>query len=102
MIEAVLLFGLITAAFETVLLLKLPPRWRLRLLGSPICVGILHALVIAINLAIHWGTMTGSMTAVVAGLTSFATVPLVRAYCGAIHSGIYLPGYKRYDLSSLR
>jgi hypothetical protein len=99
MVEAVLVFALLSAIFEAVLLLKLPLRFRLRMLGSGTAVGVLHTLITVANLLIHWGTLTGSMTAVVAGLASFATVPLVRWYGGYIQHGRYFPGVKRYDLT---
>lgn len=102
MIEAVLLFALITATFEAVVLFKLPLRWRLRLLGSGMMVGMLHVFVIAANLAVHWGTITGTMTAVTAGLTTFATVPTVRYFVGYIKNRRYYPGVKRYALTEIQ
>jgi hypothetical protein len=99
MVEAVLVFGLLSAVFEAVILMKLPVRWRLRLLGSGFAVAMIHVLVTVANLSIHWGTLTGSMTAVIAGLASFVTIPAVRWYCGCIKARRYYPGLKHYHLS---
>lgn len=102
MLEAVFIFALVTATFEAVVLLKMPPKLRLRLLGNEFFVALLHFFIIASNLAIHWGTVTGTMTAVTAGLTTFATVPLVRRYTGYIKHKRYYPGVKRYDLAEIK
>jgi hypothetical protein len=101
MLEAVFVFALVTAAFEAIVLLKLPTRFRLRLLGCGWAVGVLHTCVILANLWIHFGTVTGTMTAVTAGLTTFATVPLVRHFCGFIKNKRYYPGVKRYALAEI-
>lgn len=98
MIEAVLLFAALTAAFEWLLLNKLQPRTRLRLLGRP---GVITALAFFINLAIHYGTMTGSMTAVVAALASMLVTTLMRLVDGYIIGGAYVPGWRKYPLEEL-
>ena len=102
MIEAVLVFSFLSALFEAVLLMKLPLKLRLRLLGNACAVGMLHTAISVANLLIHWGTLTGSMTAVCAGLMSFATVPLVRWYCGYVKKGRYFPGVHVYAPADLR
>lgn len=101
MIEAVLLFALITSIFELVILLKLKPRTRLRLLGSPYAVSLVHAIVFAINIAVHYGTLVGSMTAITAALTSFVTVPFARFLSGYIRDGAYYPGIFKYQATQL-
>ncbi len=73
MVTAVLIFALLSATFEMILLLKLAPR---TLLMKPWFQVTTHTVVIAANLAIHFGTITGTMTAITAGLVSFATVPM--------------------------
>ena len=72
MITAVLTFAFLSALFEAILLLKLAP---LSLLQKNWFQVTMHTLVIAANIAIHFGTITGMMTAITAGLVSFATVP---------------------------
>lgn len=97
-IEAVLVFALITALFETVILMKIKPSTRLRVLGSGFAVGCIHAIAFGVNMAVHYGTVTGSMTAVTAALASFVTVPAVRWYSGYIKAGRYYPGIKTYSV----
>lgn len=101
MIEAVFTFALITMAFEFVVLMKLNPARRLRLLGSARWVTAIHVMVIGINLIIHFGTITGSMTAVTAGLSSFITIPLARWLSGYIANNHYHPGAIKYSVSEL-
>jgi hypothetical protein len=102
MIEAVFVFAAVTALFETIILLKVPVYWRLRILGSPMIVGVIHLFAILANLWVHWGTITGTMTAIVAGLSSFGTIPAVRWYVGYIHHRRYYPGIKRYDPATIK
>ena len=73
MVTAVLVFALLSALFEMILLLKLVPK---NLMLKPWFQVTTHTVVIAANLAIHFGTITGTMTAITAGLVSFATVPM--------------------------
>ena len=96
MVETVVIFALLSAAFELVLVAKLPLRARLRLLGSPRLTLVVHLLFIGANLVIHFGTVTGSMTAIVAGLTSFLVMPLARRVFGYVRDKRYYPGIKRY------
>jgi hypothetical protein len=102
MVDAVALFALCSALFEAVILLKLPLRMRLRILGSSTAVGVIHTLIILANLAIHFGTITGTMTAVLSGLMSFLTVPAVRWYGGCIRNRQYFPGVRVYNTQLLR
>lgn len=100
-IEAVILFSFLSAALEFVLLMKTPPRIRLRLLGSPLAVGLLHTVVGITNLIVHYGTLIGSMSAVVSALASFVTIPFARWLCGRIDKGVYRKGVLTYDISQL-
>jgi hypothetical protein len=110
MIEAVLLFGLISATFEAVILMKIPPRIRLRILGSASWILVIHAATILFNLVVHFGTITGTMSATIAGLASFIIVPLIRYYTGCIRKirmsngrqeQRYFPGIKRYTAGEI-
>lgn len=100
-VEAVLVFALITSLFETVILLKIRPRTRLRMLGSPYVVALIHTIVFGTNIAVHYGTLVGSMTAITAALTSFVTVPIVRKISGYIHDGRYYAGWIKYPEEQL-
>lgn len=92
MIEAVLMFGLLTMVGEIILLSIIPPRARLRVLGSEWMRTLFHFGFAALNLWIHWGTITGSMTAVVAFIGSTITLRLGRWWWGEIRHGVRLPG----------
>lgn len=103
MIEAVLLFGACSALFELILLSMLGPRARLRLLGSAYKQNLLHVGFLLLNLIIHWGTMTGSMTAIVAFLVSIPTVLIAKAVWGQITEGRYYKvGLIKYTTEELR
>lgn len=104
MIEAVLVFALLTAVFEWFVLAKLPLRTRLRVLDFP---GLISAFFFMANLLIHWGTMTGSMTAVTAALASFGVSSLSRRCWGYITRASdgrlwYVPGWRRFSPEDLK
>lgn len=73
MLEAVLIFGVLSALFEAIIIWRVCPKWLL--FRAPV---MIHIFVIGANLFIHYGTVTGTMTAIVAGLASFAVVPTMR------------------------
>jgi hypothetical protein len=102
MVEAVFIFAVVSAMFEMALLMKLPPRIRLRLLGSDWLIGAVHVFIIWANIAIHFGTVTGTMTAVTAGLTSFAVIPFAKWISGYITGGRYFAGRLKYSLEEIR
>lgn len=103
MIEAVFIFAALTAALEWIILEKMDLHTRVRALNYP---SVITALAFAGNLAIHWGTMTGSMTAVTAALVSMGVVGLQRKRWGYVfrHNGSihYMPGSKSVDLDDIR
>jgi hypothetical protein len=80
-VYAVAVFAVLSAAFELIVLLKIPLRPRVWLFHHA---GLVHMLVFGVNMAVHYGTVTGSMVAVTAGLASFATMPL------AIHISLWI------------
>lgn len=92
MIEAVLAFALITAIGELIVLAHIPARARLKLLGSPFKRNFTHIVCGGLNLWIHWGTITGSMTAVTAFVVSTGVLAAARWYWGAIEAGVYKRG----------
>ena len=102
MIEAVLLFGLMNIAFEFVLLCMLKPRTRLRLLGSD-SRGLLHVGFLLGNLMIHWGTLIGTMSAVLAFIASLITVAAAEKLFGSIKQGrFYTVGLIKYSVEELK
>ena len=102
MIDAVLLFGLMNVAFELVLLSMLTPRLRLRLLGSETASHVLHFAFLLSNLIIHWGTLIGTMSSVLAFVSSIFTVALARKLYGRIVDGrFYHVGFIKYSKEQL-
>ncbi len=101
-IEAVLTFGLLLASFEFVLLSMLPPKYRLRLLGSKGGCNFVHVLMLSLNLTIHWGTVIGTMSATFSFVVSIATVSVARVVYGTIENDVRtrrgLVGYKTEEL----
>ena len=75
MLEAVLIFGVLSAVFEAIVIKRMCPRWLLQSSAGGL---FIHTMVISINLFIHYGTVTGTMTAIVAGIASFMVVPMMR------------------------
>lgn len=84
MIEAVLVFGALLAVFEFVVLSMIPPKYRLRLLGSKSACRVTHVLMLALNLWVHWGTVTGTMSATGAFVVSIITVEVAKLCYGTI------------------
>jgi hypothetical protein len=70
MIEIVLLFAGITALGELLILYHMSPRLRAWVIGSTTLRTLFHFGFAMLNLWIHWGTVTGSMTAVTAFVVS--------------------------------
>ena len=102
MIEAVFVFGTLNVLFEFVLLCMIAPRYRLRLLGSQTACVFLHFLMLGTNLAIHWGTITGSMSAILAFVASILTVKTARKLFGRTIGKSYHPGVLRYRIEEIR
>lgn len=75
MLAAALIFAAITAALEFILLVKWCPTWLLR---KTWFAGTVHVLAFGANMLIHFGTIVGTMTAIIACLASFATFPVAR------------------------
>lgn len=102
MVEAVFIFALVSAVFELGALAYLEPRTRLRWLNRP---GTITVVVTLVNLLVHWGTMTGSMTAIVAGLASMGTTALARWYWGwiaVVNKRVrYYHGFKKFTVEEL-
>lgn len=103
MIDAVLLFGAINIIFEMVLLSMIPPKHRLRLLGSEGACNTMHALFLVANLAIHWGTLVGTMSGVLAFVASVVTVRFARKLFGHISNGrFYHVGWIKYSVGAIK
>lgn len=81
MIEAVFVFAIITAVGEFIMLAQMPGfrHWVLRSHSRTFA---LHVAFAALNLWIHWGTMTGTMTGVTAFMVSYIVCHMARALWG--------------------
>lgn len=103
MIEIVFVFAALLATFEFVVLSMVPPRYRLRLLGSKGGCTALHVVVFAFNLWIHWGTLTGMMSATGAFIVSIFTVEIAKLAYGCIVNDVRvrrgLIGYRNEELT---
>ena len=103
MINAVLLFGVINIIFEMVLISMIPPKHRLRLLGSEGGCNAVHALFLVANLAIHWGTLVGTMSGVLAFVASVVTVRFARKLFGHVSGGRYYHvGWIKYSVELIK
>ena len=83
-IDAVFIFGAINIVFEFVILCMIPPKFRLRLLGSKAWSRAMHVTVMIIILIIHWGTLVGSMSGLFSFCLSMLTVELAKLVFGYI------------------
>lgn len=101
MIEAVFVFGILNVMFEFILLSMLPPRMRLRLLGSEAQCVSLHLLCLALNLMIHWGTLIGTMSGIFSFICSIFTVSCARLVFGRITGTKYRRGIVGYSLKEI-
>lgn len=103
MLEAVFVFAAMNAVMEFVLLGMVPPRTRLRILGSALACGYLHVAFLSLNLFVHWGTLIGTMSGVGAFLVSMLTVKVARSYFGYIESDrYYRVGWKKFSTEELK
>lgn len=103
MIAEVLAFAMVMAVFEFVVLCMVPPRARLRLLGSDISKLICHFGFLLLNLIVHWGTVTGTMSATLAFIVSLVTVYCAEKLFGSIKDGRYYKvGLVKYSIEELK
>ena len=102
MIDAVLLFGFMNVVMEFVILGMLSPRFRLRILGRSTWGRGMHVLMFMLNLSIHWGTLVGTMSAVMAFISSIVTVAIARIVWGGVNGRMqYRVGLVRYSHQEL-
>jgi hypothetical protein len=102
MVEIVFVFGFLLAGFEFVVLSMIPPKYRLRMLGSKPLSNAIHATMLIVNLWVHWGTVTGTMSATLAVVASIVTVSIARLVYGTITNDVRtrrgLIGYRNSEL----
>jgi uncharacterized membrane protein YkgB len=88
--------------FELVLINMMPPRTRLRVLGSATLANLMHVTFLLGNLIIHWGTLVGTMSGVMAFCASIVTVHFARKAYGFITGTNYHVGWIKYSVEELR
>ena len=102
MIEAVFVFSVMNVVFEFIVLSMLSPRVRLRVLGSPNKQNALHVGFLLLNLLIHWGTVTGTMSAIGAFLCSMVSVAVAKLVYGYVTPDlVYRRGVLRFTREEL-
>ena len=101
MIEAVIFFGIINVLFEFVVLGMVPPRARLRLLGNKGAQTIMHVMIMILVLTVHWGTVTGTMSAFFSFILSMVTVFIAQVTFGYIKGNTYRRGIIGYTVKEL-
>ena len=102
-IEAVFMFGLVNIVFEFVLLSMMSPRIRLRILGTHHYQLLMHFGFLLANLMIHWGTIIGTMSAILAFCSSILTVAMSQKIYGYVTDGRrYTLGFIKYSIAELK
>lgn len=89
MIEITLVFGGIIFLGLAMILAKLPLRTTLWLLGHSVWVDLGVSVLV---LWMHWGTMTGLMSATVAGLICALATGIAKRLVGHVQGNMYYPG----------
>ena len=103
MLESVFAFGLIISAFEFVVIVMIPPRTRLRMLGSKSAKLCFHMGMLLINMYVHWGTAVGTMSATLAFICSLGVIWGAAKLFGFISEGRYYTiGFVRYSVAELK
>jgi len=100
-IDAVFVFAIINVAFELVVLSMVPPKARLRLLGSKGGATLVHLMVMVLVLIVHWGTLVGTMSGFLSFILSIATFAIAKQTFGYIEDGKFhrrIIGYKVSEL----
>ena len=100
-IEATFMFGLLLAMFEFVVLSMVPPRARLRVLGSKALSNAVHCAIMLMNLYVHWGTVVGTMSATLSFVMSMLTVQVARWVYGSFDGRYYKTGFIRYTVAEI-
>ena len=103
MLGEVIAFALIMSVFEFVLLVMMPPRLRLRLLGSDISRMLMHIGFLLANLIVHWGTIVGTMSSTLSFITALGVrAASTRLFGKLVEGRYYTIGLVRYSAEELR
>jgi len=102
MLNTVIAFAVILMAFEFVLLCMVPPKLRLRLLGNEAAKVAVSMGMLLINLTVHWGTATGTMSATLSFVTSLLTLWIASKVFGKIvDDRYYTVGFIKYSAKEI-
>lgn len=82
--------GIIIFVGMLLLMIKLPTRVMLKMLGYPLAVDITGSVIAYV---LHYGTFTGLMAAAVAGLMLSSFTAIARYSVGYIDKNRYYPGH---------
>jgi multisubunit Na+/H+ antiporter MnhF subunit len=103
MLAEVFAFALVMSVFEFVILVMVPPRLRLRLLGNDISKTICHVGFLLLNLWVHWGTVVGTMSSTLSFITSMAVLGASTRLFGTVTDGrYYTVGWIKYSTKELQ
>ena len=103
MIAEVIAFAVVLSVFELVLIGMVPPRQRLRLLGSDGGKMAVHIGMFGINLIVHWGTIVGTMSATLSFVTSLATLWIAGKLWGfVVEDRYYTVGLMKYRIDEIK
>lgn len=103
MLETVIAFGFIISLFEFVLIAMIPPRTRLRILGSQGGKLAFHMGMLLINMAVHWGTAVGTMSATLAFVCSIGVTWIAAKVFGSIKDDrFYTVGLVKYSVAEIK
>jgi len=103
MVETVLVFGLMMCIFEFAILCMIPVRSRLRILGNPALAMLMHFGMLLVNLIVHWGTVTGTMSATLAFIASLGVLKAATAVFGKMVGGRYYHvGLIKYSVQEVK
>jgi hypothetical protein len=89
MLEASLVFGGSIFLGWFLIFIKLSARARATLLSYPVALDVGAT---ALTLWMHWGTMTGLMSATIAGLITSVAISVARPLFGYFEQGTFHPG----------
>ena len=103
MVETVVAFGLIISMFEFIIVGMIPPRTRLRMLGSKSQGLYFHIAMFSLNMILHWGTAVGTMSATLAFICSIGVIHCAKKLFGSITDDrYYTVGYIKYSVQEIK
>ena len=103
MLDEVIAFAIVMSVFEFVILVMVPPRARLRLLGNDTLKFLMHIGFLLVNLIVHWGTVVGTMSSTLSFITSLFVVALACKLFGFIKNDRhYHVGWVKYSIEEIK